>query len=240
MRMRVRAIRVLVATLALTGLLTATTVGASATESGTYWTKKAKLTLVHGVPGKAGFPVDITLRKWGGAAQRFEGVTFGTIAGPLEVPKGLYRVAIRPAGAKWSSKPVLSKWVWLWGGSNRSVVAHLAADGTPRLSAYTNDVRPTWGKARVTVRHNAAAPKVDVYAGTSPVIEDLRNPYQRSIVVPAGMYPISVAPANTSYAQRVFGPADLHFAKDTVTIVYAVGSLAGGSFTPLVQVLPTR
>jgi hypothetical protein len=237
MRMRVRATRVLVATLALTGLLSATAVGASAAESST-WHRKAKLTLVHGIPGQEGLPVDITLRKAGGAAQRFEDVTFGTIAGPLQVSKGLYRVAIRPADAAWSSKPILSKWIHLWGGSNRAVVAHLSEGGSPRLSVYTNDVRPTWGKARVTVRHDAAAPKVDVYAGTSPVIEDLRNPYQRSIVVPAGTYPISVAPANTSYAQRVFGPADLHFAKNTLTIVYAVGSLSGGTFTPLVQVLP--
>ena len=237
MRMRVRAIRVLVATLALTGLLSATAVGANATGSST-WHRTAKLTLVHGIPGQGGLPVDITLRKAGGAVQRFEDVTFGTIAGPLQVSKGHYRVAIRPAGAPWSSEPILSKWIWLWGGADRSVVAHLSEGGSPRLSVYTNDVRPTWGKARVTVRHAAAAPKVDIYAGTSPVIEDLRNPYSKSIVVPAGTYPISVAPANTSYAHRVFGPADLHFARNTLTIVYAVGSLGGGTFTPLVQVLP--
>ena len=240
MRHRIRSIRVIVASLAVLGMLVGTSAGAQASTPPRENVREAELTLVHGVPGGAGFPVDITLSRRDGFKQVFRGVTFGTVAGPLRVDPGTYRVAIRPAGAPQSSKPVLSKWVGICWGKSKSVVAHLSATGTPRMSVYMNDISSTGGKARVTIRHNAAAPAVDVYAGRSPVIQDLVNPYQRSIVVPAGTYPISVAPANTSYAQRVFGPADLTFGANTLTVVYAVGSLRGGTFTPLVQVLPTR
>jgi len=237
MRTQFRALRVAVATLALTGLLAGTATGAQATTWGT--STKAKLTLVHGVPGPNGFPVDISVYKLAVGSQVFEDVTFGTVAGPLDVSSGLYWIGIRPANAPRFSTPILSRWIYLWPGDNKSVIAHLSADGTPRISVFRNDVSATGDQARVTVRHLAAAPAVDVYAGPSPVIEDLTNPNQAKIQVPGGTYPIAVAPANTNLASAVFGPADLTFATHTNTIVYAVGSLAGGSFTPLIQVLPT-
>ncbi len=199
---------------------------------------KAKLTLVHGVPGADGFPVDISLYSFDAGIQQFKAVTFGTVAGPLKEAPGIYWVAVRAAGAPRFSSPLLSSWLYLAPGVNKSVVAHLAADGTPRLDVYRNDVSSTGGQSRVVVRHDAEAPAVDILAGGAPVISDLKNPRQATITVPDGTYPIAVAPAGST--TPVFGPVDLTFAPNTVTIVYAVGSLSGGSFTPLVQVLPTR
>lgn len=244
MRTRFRALKVVLATLALAGLLVGTAPGAQATDTG--WSTKAKLTLVHGVPGQDGFPVDISVYRLAVGSQVFQDVTFGTVAGPLSRDAGIYWIGIRPADAPRYSTPILSKWITLWPGDNKSVVAHLAADGSPRISVFRNDVSSTGGQARVTVRHLAAAPAVDIWAsGPStggslvPVIEDLTNPHQAKIQVRGGDYAVAVAPANTGPSQVVWGPATLTFARNTNTIVYAVGSLGGGSFTPLVQVLPT-
>ena len=58
------------------------------------------------------------------------------------------------------------------GGANVTVVAHLTESGKPTLTPYANDVSALpVGKARVIVRHDAAAPEVDVRAGGEPVTQ---------------------------------------------------------------------
>lgn len=55
-------------------------------------------------------------------------------------------------------------------GGNTTVAAHLSADGKPRLTTFTDDVSKTdAGRSRLTVRHVAAAPAVDVRAGGHPL-----------------------------------------------------------------------
>ena len=62
-------------------------------------------------------------------------------------------------------------------GANITVVAHLDADGDPKLTPFVNDVsKIPAGDARLVVRHTAAAPAVDVRAGGDPVFTDLTNP----------------------------------------------------------------
>src|SRR6478609_5463592 len=62
-------------------------------------------------------------------------------------------------------------------GANITVVAHLSASGKPALTPYVNDTSPiAAGQTRLTVRHAAAAPAVDVRAGGTPVFTDLANP----------------------------------------------------------------
>ena len=96
-----------------------------------------ELTLVHGVPGEADFPVDITVTgRYFGFSQTFEGVTFGTVA-PVEVPFDRYTVAIRAAGADPESKPVLKTRTWV-GFRDKAVVAHLDGDGSPMVSKFDN------------------------------------------------------------------------------------------------------
>lgn len=201
--------------------------------------RTGQLTLVHGIPGDDGFPVDITLSGLFRKGQTFEDVRFGTVAGPLEVRPGLYHAAIRPADAPRWSKPVLSSWVLVTPRSNQSLVAHLSEAGAPRLSRFHNDVSPTGsGNARVTVRHLAEAPAVDVIAdGSVELVSALTNPQEAKATVPAATYGVRVTDAATNTVTAFEG--DLPLAARTNTVVYAVGSLPGGSFTPLVQVLPT-
>ena len=82
------------------------------------------------------------------------------------------------------------------------------------------------GQARVTVRHTAAAPAVDVRAAGSPVITGLTNPDEQSLSVPAGTVSADVVLAGTTTV--AIGPADLTLAEGTSTIVYAWGSQAAG------------
>lgn len=228
-----------IAALLIAGLaaltLTAAPAGATADRPGA---RTGKLTLVHGVPGDAGFPVDISVYQLFRGSQVFEDVTFGTVAGPLDLKAGIYWVGIRPANAPRYSKPVLSTWLTVRPGSNQSVVAHLTEKGAPKISTFRNDVSATGaGNARVTVRHLAQAPAVDVIAnGSVELISSLTNPNEATAVVPAATYNVRVTDAATNTATAFQG--DLSLGANATTVVYAVGSLGGGSFTPLVQVLP--
>jgi hypothetical protein len=202
---------------------------ASASAGISSWRGSADVTVVHGVPGLL---VDVYVVN-NFKRQRLDDVSFGAVA-KLDLDPGFAYLAILPADDKAFSRPIFQRFLLLRPGDNLSAVAHLTADGKPSFSLFRNDVSdPGAGSARVIVRHLAAAPAVDILAGGSPVIEDLTNPNQGSIVVPGGTYPIAVAPAGST--TPVFGPVDLTFGTGTTTVVYAVGSLVGGSFTPLVQ-----
>jgi hypothetical protein len=201
-------------------------------------TTPGKVTLVHGIPGAQGFPVDITVARSKTNTSVFRGVTYGTVAGPLDLLPGTYSLAIRVAGSSQLSTPALAGSLKVGAGSNQSVVAHLTEGGAPTVSIFQNDVSATGeGNARVTVRHLAQAPAVDVIVnGSLELISNLSNPGEATAVVPASTYNVRVTDAGTNTVTAFQG--DLTLAANATTIVYAVGSLGGGSFTPLVQVLP--
>jgi hypothetical protein len=112
-------------------------------------------------------------------------------------------------------------------GANASVVAHLSAEGAPVLTPFVNDTSAVpAGQARVTVRHTAAAPAVDVRAGGTPVVQALANPDEATLTVPAGTVSADVVLAGTGTV--AIGPADLTLAEGTSTIVYAWGSQEAG------------
>jgi len=235
MKLRQRALAVAIAAASTVGLLAVSSPAAQATDS---WTSsKAKLTLVHGIAGTDNaFPVDISVYRLAVGSQVFEDVTYGTVAGPLTLDSGIYWIGIRPANAPRYSTPILSRWVWLWPGSNRSVVAHLDANGTPRISVYNNDTSDSGaGKGRVTVRHDAAVGPVDVFAGSSKVISGLANPNQAKLDVPATTIQIKVALAGGG--ATVFN-SPIAFQENVNTIIYATLD-KNGNFNPLVQKLPT-
>jgi len=233
MRIRARAMRVLVATMLVGGLFAATATSAQATHSST----KAKLTLVHGIAGTDGrFAVDISVYRLAVGSTVIQDVTYGTVSEPISLDPGLYWIGVRPDGAPRYSKPVLSKWLWLGHGADKAVVAHLSADGTPRLTVYSNDMSdPGSGNARITIRHNAAVGPVDVFANSNEVVSGLANPYQATLAVPAATYQIRVALADG-------GPTvldtPLGFAAGTNTFVYATLD-QNGDFNPLLDVRTT-
>ena len=215
------------------------------------WSKNrnASLTLVHGIPGDSvgatrDLPVQVRVYRLFDGTKVFDGVTFPTVAGPLSVKPGIYRIQVRVTG----TPLVLTRWTFISPGENVSAVAYLTDSGrlgnpagkpAPQLGIFTNDVSsPGAGKARVIVRHLADAPAVDVLAGGSTLINALANPGSAAAVVPAGTYPIQVV-ADADNSISAFGPADLTFAAGTTTVVYAVGSFFDGSFAPQLQTFPS-
>ena len=131
----------------------------------------ADLSVLHGVPGLV---VDV----WVNGERTLDDFEPGALAGPLELPAGTYTVAITAADAADDSAPAIGPVdLPLAAGTSYTAVAHLDADGNPTASLFTNDTTTTAaGQGRLTVRHVAAAPAVDVLAGGSPVITNLANP----------------------------------------------------------------
>jgi hypothetical protein len=145
------------------------------------------------------------------------------------LPGGSYDLAIYPADAPDASgAPLLSAdGVTVPAGADATVVAHLTAEGQPALTPFVNDVSTIpAGEARLTVRHTAAAPAVDVRAGGEVVVPGLENPDEASLTVPEGTVSADVVVAGTDTV--AIGPADLTLAEGTTNIVYAWGSQDAG------------
>lgn len=190
----------------------------------------AQLSVLHGIPDT---PVDVYVN----GDLTLDDFQPGDLAGPLELPAGDYEVALTAPDAADASSPILGPaTVTLDAGGNYTAVAHLTADGDPTLTPYVNDTSATAaGEGRLTVRHDAAAPAVDVLAGGSPVIEDLSNPEEATLNLPAGVVSASVAAAGTT--DPVIGPADVNVQEGVLTIVYAWGSLEDGNLALATQTI---
>ncbi|MDJ0973236.1 MAG: DUF4397 domain-containing protein [Planctomycetota bacterium] len=165
----------------------------------------------------------------------------GTITEALPFPAGTYDIVIVAAGGD-PATPAIAGSATVAAGDRVTLVAHLAADGTPTLTPFVDDLSlADKGEGRLIVRHVAAAPAVDVklerrvwrWRRTVGVLEDLENGQQTAIDVRARRYFASILPANS--ANAVFGPAGVRVKRGQATIVYAFGDLAGGTFDLLVE-----
>jgi hypothetical protein len=190
----------------------------------------AKLSVLHGVPG-------LTVDVWVDGKLALDDFKPGTLAGLLNVPDGDHQIAITAADATSADNAVIGPvTVDLAEGQDYTAVAHLAADGTPTATLFTNDTSSSPdGQGKLTVRHVAAAPAVDVLAGGTAVIEGLTNPDQETLTLEAGTVSASVAAAGTTVP--VIGPADVKITEGKNTIVYAWGSLAENTLGVAVQVV---
>lgn len=190
----------------------------------------AHLSVLHGVPG-------LTVDVWVNGARTLDDFTPGTLAGPLALPPGAYDLAITASDAADASAPVIGPvTVTLAANGNYTAVANLDAAGKPTANFFTNDVsRIDAGKGKLTVRHTAAAPAVDVLAGGTAVVTNLANPNEQTLTLDPGT--ISAAVAATGTTAPVIGPADVTVAEGTHTIVYAWGSLADKNLQLAVQTI---
>ena len=102
-------------------------------------------------------------------------------------------------------------------------------------SSVDADEEAALGEGRLTVRHVAAAPAVDVLAGGTAVVEDLANPDEATLNLPVGTISASVAAAGTT--DPVLGPADVAIEEGVLTIAYAWGSLEDENLTLAVQTI---
>jgi hypothetical protein len=190
----------------------------------------ATVSVLHGVPGAT---VDV----YANGKALLTDFEPGTLTDPLMLPEGTYDLKVTAAGAGADGDAVIeAKGVKVPGGANVTVAAHLDEGGNPVLTPFVNDTSAIdAGKARITVRHTAAAPAVDVRADGTPVFKDLTNPNEATADVDAGTIKADVVLAGTDTV--AIGPADLTLKEGANTIVYAWGSANDDNLQLAVQTI---
>lgn len=227
-------IRTIAATVATTALLAGAAVGSAtaalAQSPATQAAKDAQVSVLHAVPGAV---VDV----YANGEALLTDFKPGTLTDPMALPAGDYDLKVVAAGDGAGGQAIMeADGVGVPAGANITVVAHLSESGQPVLTPYVNDTSPiAAGQARLTVRHAAAAPAVDVRAGGEPVFTDLTNPNADSADIPAGAVSADVVLAGTD--QVAIGPADLDLAEGAHTIVYAWGSAEDENLELAVQTI---
>ena len=214
-------------TAGLVALIAAPMAAANATEGA----GEATVSVLHGVPG-------LTVDVYANGEELIPDFEPGTLTDPLSLPAGTYDLQVFADGdTPDSADPAIeANGVQVPAGANATVVAHLDADGNPALTPFVNDTSATApGESRLTVRHTAAAPAVDVRADGEVLFPGLTNPNEESGDVPAGTYSADVVLAGTE--DVALGPADLDLAEGTSTIVYAWGSAEDGNLDLAVQTI---
>ncbi|WP_062070194.1 DUF4397 domain-containing protein [Demequina sediminicola] len=188
----------------------------------------AELSVLHGIP-------DMTVDVYVDGANTIDDFAPGDLAGPLDLAPGTYSVALTASDAADDSDPALGPIdITVEEGMSYTAVAHLDADGMPTANLFTNDISETAaGEGRLTVRHVAAAPAVDIWADGSVLFENLANPNETMGDVPAGTYEAAVS--LTGETDPVLGPTDVDIADGVNTIVYAWGSAEDGNLDLAVQ-----
>jgi hypothetical protein len=174
---------------------------------------------VHGIPG---VPVDVYIDD----ELALEGFEFGSITDSLPLGAGDHDIAIRPPGDQ-DAEPILGGTASVDEGTSTSLVAYLDGNGEPTLGVFANDASliPA-GDARLTVRHTAAAPMLDILLDGEPVLVALSNRDEQATDIGEGTYSTSVAPAGST--SPILGPA------------WATASLAISAIVALISIVALR
>ena len=115
-----------------------------------------------------------------------------------------------------------------------TVVAHLDAEGTPTITPFENDTSNVAdGEGRLTIRHTAAAPAIDVVLGDARPVENAANGDSANLDLPAGE--IAGAKIAPTGGDPIADVPTVNLGAGTNLIVYAVGSLADETFTFFTQ-----
>lgn len=119
---------------------------------------------------------------------------------------------------------------------NWSIVAHLDADGNALISSFENNTAEVAaGSARLTVRHVAAAPAVDVVLGTIRPITNAVNGDSEEVDFPVGdLAGAELAPTGEAGIATI---PTTNLAADTNTIIYATGSVDDDTLGFILQVI---
>lgn len=190
----------------------------------------ADLSVLHAVPD---LPVDVYVN----GDLTLDDFQPGDLAGPLDLPAGDYTIAITADTATDDSAPLIGPiTVTLAANTSYTAVAHLDEGGDATATLFTNDLETIpAGEGKLTVRHTAAAPAVDILANGSPAFTNLVNPGEEKANLPVGT--ISAAVAATGTTAPVIGPADVEIQEGVNTIVYAWGSLQDDNLALAVQTI---
>jgi Domain of unknown function (DUF4397) len=214
-------LRVLVGAILAAALVLAFAAPASASGGG----GTAKVRAFHNSPDTPA--VDIYVN----GAKALSGVTYGTLSGYLEVPKGTYNVQVKVAPSTASDPAALEADVRL--GKRPTTIAaigSLTGDGEPLQLKVLRD-RDTYSRhlTRLRVAHTSPdAPAVDVQARLFGrwvrVVRDLEfGEASGYLLAPAGKYRLRIVAAGTSTVVKDLGKVRLK--GSTSYTAWAVGFL---------------
>lgn len=192
-------------------------------------TSSATIMLLHGIPATN---VDVEVD----GANAITNFQYGQMQDLSSLAgKTLKGLKVKAAGT--STVAIDAGDVALPASGNYTVVAHLDAAGKPTLSVFQNDTSTiAAGKGRLTVRHTAFAPAVDVRANGTVAFANLANPKEAKADLAAGTISADVVPTGAA-TPVVIGPAKLEIKNGSSLIVYAVGSLDGKTLGVLTQTI---
>lgn len=216
-----RSLAIALTTASAVGVLAAASAAPAAAD------RAATVTVLHALPDAG--PVDV----YSGRSLVLDDLAPGQL-GAIALPGGTARLRVyADDAAPGAGTPLLTvPPTRIAPGSSVTVAAHLAPRGTPTATTFVNDTRTVgMGMGRLTVRHLAAAPAVDVRAGGRVLLADVANPRQASVGLNAGTYRIDLVRAGTRSV--LAGPLTLTLVNrpgrddmGTNTIVYAWGTAA--------------
>ena len=237
------------AAVALPMAVVATTPAAAAPKPTT-----ATVSVLHAIPGSvlaglgvAGGIVDVCAN---GSVELIGDFAPGELKTLTKVAPGDYTLTVHAGAAGCSSPALLTAQAKVEAGKNYTVTANLAPavkpDGSPTaapaLNVFVNNIASIGktkkqnmknGLGRVTVRHVAVAPAVDVFVNGTEAIQDLTNPNQAETTLKKGTYQVAAGLANAGTAGIALGPVPLKVRQGWNVIVYAWGvpASAGGEGT---------
>jgi hypothetical protein len=189
----------------------------------------ANLYVLHAIPAT---PVDVYVN----GTKTLANFQPGTLTDPLDLAAGNYTVAITTVGGDPATPVIGPVTLTLAANTSYTVVAHLNAAGNPTATLFTNDLsKIPAGQGKLTVRHTAAAPAVDILANGTAAFTNLTNPNEVKANLPVGTISAAVALAGTT--TPVIGPADVAIQEGVNTIVYAWGSAEAGNLQLAVQTI---
>ena len=200
-----------------------------------------KIYVVHGI-------LNVPVNVWVNGGEVLSNFTFGTIAGPLDLPAGDYAIQLKTTD---NASVIYSETLTVPAGDdwNISITAHVNAVGAPDLTPFINaNTEIAEGQARLGVRHAAFAPAVDVVvSGDVPkgkggvLLPGVVSTQGAVLDVPVDDYAIWLRVSKNGgkgNAKPVLKPVNLKAEEATAYYIFAVGSVADGTFQYLIQVNP--
>jgi hypothetical protein len=178
----------------------------------------AEVSVVHGIPG-------VTVKVCVDGSPAIRDFRYGQKVVGVALPAGSHRVRVVAAGKACSTPAILKKRYELEAGKTYTVVAAVRPSGAARLPAFVDRLRPTRpGMARLTVRHTAQAPAVNVWAGSTKLIGGTGFAWgdTRTLEVQNGTYRVKVTLPGAR--EPVIGPQRLHIRPGRAYQVHAVGT----------------
>ena len=119
----------------------------------------------------------------------------------VQVPSGRADISVMPSGERPGATPALltMSGADIDGGTNVTITANLDDAGKPELNVFTNKTRTVGqGMGRLTIRHIADAPAIDVRSRGNTMFEKVTNSESLDRGLRAGRYSVRVNESGVS------------------------------------------